>query len=255
MYRVSLISCFVFTYWIEDTLSQQPCSQLRQCQYCNGWCSGGRCITQIYDWNSGGYIYPNCDCIAQAGSYCNGQSYTSCPMGYFCGSASMTAPTPCPIGYFCGSTGMAAPTPCPVGSYCPVSMLSAPIPCPQGNLCPTSGLSAASPCPAGSKCVPGGSVPVICPAGTFSLTNATECTPCISRMYSTSPGSSMCTICPAGSKCALDGSPPVICPAGTYSPNNATQCTPCGEGATSPPASGFDQCYCIDGWHSASPGI
>lgn len=78
------------------------------------------------------------------------QAFSACQLGQFCPPGSAEA-SPCPIGTFCASTGMSAPTACTPGSFCNSTGLSAAVPCTQGSYCPI-GSNASNACPAGLVC-------------------------------------------------------------------------------------------------------
>lgn len=114
-------------------------------------------------------------------------------MGYFCPGGSYKNQYPCPAGTFSSATGLMWQSQCllcPVGYYCPQGC-SAPVAaaagyyidfpgatsinaqklCPAGQSCSTPGQSltfGGTPCPRGKYCPAGTSVPVNCPAGTWS---------------------------------------------------------------------------------------
>ena len=64
-----------------------------------------------------------------------------------------------------------------------------------------------------------------CPAGTFSLGEAIECTPCEVGTYADQPSSTGCYICPKGHMCPKTDKNAEPCPVGSY--NNQTHQTCC----------------------------
>ncbi|XP_078682435.1 procollagen C-endopeptidase enhancer 1-like [Branchiostoma floridae x Branchiostoma belcheri] len=90
-------------------------------------------------------------------------------------------------------------------------------------------------CRSGYRCVNGDQVDEICPAGTYSNTEGTDCDPCPAGQYSGSAGSTSCTICPAGRFSARAVSTScTVCPADTFSSSaGSTSCQQCPAGTES----------------------
>jgi hypothetical protein len=173
----------------------------------------------------------------------------TCPMGSYCPSAQLIAPTICPPGFVCPSTGASAATPCfssfycpskgmqsinssfacPIGSYCP-SGLSVPTICPIGYYCSFSGMSTPMICPVGNYCpVTGANATMTCPIGSYCPSvGLSKPLSCPTTAFCPSRGLSVSTICTAGAYCSLSGmSAPTTCPTGTYCPTGQSSPTNC----------------------------
>ncbi|KAI8510820.1 hypothetical protein Bbelb_117360 [Branchiostoma belcheri] len=87
-------------------------------------------------------------------------------------------------------------------------------------------------CRSGYRCVNGDQVDEICPAGTYSNAEGTDCDPCPAGQYSGSAGSTSCTICPAGRFSArAESTSCTVCPADTFSSSaGSTSCQECPAG-------------------------
>jgi hypothetical protein len=174
--------------------------------------------------------------VGLSSSACSG----NCSAGYACpvGSTNGTVAI-CSAGRY--SAGAAAAcVACSAGRYGSTAGLQTAecsAPCPSGRFGSTAGATTdvcSGDCDAGYTCPSGSTVATasMCPAGTYSLAGAAECTPCAAGTYSgtaarPSPCSSPCTAghaCPAGSAVAI------ICPAGQYSLASAASCSLCPPG-------------------------
>jgi hypothetical protein len=215
--------------------------------------------------------------LCPAGSYCFATSM--CPMA----NATMT-PRPCPRGYYClAGTGSPNSYPCPAGKYSNRFSLKTAAECTDcdpGRYCPKPGTTSVTDllctagfycisgakyptpsdgttgdrCPVGNYCPAGTSVPLKCPAGTFSpnrgLRSAGDCSLCPPGKYCATPGLVSATgdckagyYCPSGSKirdakicafgqyCPAGSSSPKVCQSGFYAPGfRNAQCIACPAG-------------------------
>lgn len=132
---------------------------------------------------------------------------TECPAGYYCGFADPIAPQACPLGTFVSVTkrvSVAACIECPPGMYCEKRGIAYPTGlCEAGFVCggsttvsdplnqsfaePAGSAQYTGICPAAHYCPAGTSVPIPCPAGTWSnITKAgrmSDCLPCPPGRY------------------------------------------------------------------------
>jgi hypothetical protein len=77
-----------------------------------------------------------------------------------------------------------------------------------------------------------------CPAGSFSLAGAQQCTPCLVGTEQPSTGSTACAACAPGYAALTQGTPACqACPGGTYEANARTACPACGPGTFAPSGS------------------
>jgi hypothetical protein len=200
-----------------------------------------------------------------------------CPQGYFCSNQSMTTFDVCPAGYYCPA-GTAQPLQCPRGSFSSAVTLysvSQCATCTPGHYCDQPGLqqpagdcaagyycsggswtsapvaqSFGDSCTAGHYCTNGTSVPIGCPAGTYSSSvgnrAVTDCIPCTPGYYCNSTGLTT----PAGK-----------CSAGYYCSSGASTSTPsdgitgdiCQQGYNCPLGSSAQQ-YCSPGYYQNQVG-
>ncbi|KAL8012133.1 putative tyrosine-protein kinase ephrin type A/B receptor [Plasmopara halstedii] len=185
---------------------------------------------------------------------------TPCPVGQYCDSYGLSAPSgSCFAGFVCsGASPIANPIGrnygyvCPVGNYCPEGTKSA-IPCPLGSfrtesggtspescsLCPggkhCSSTALAAPsgfCSAGYYCVYNASTPTpidtisgaICPTGFHCPEASTAPIKCSAGTYAAKKGQDVCDKCPAGHFCdGVTTSTYANCPAGHYCPAGTAQ--------------------------------
>lgn len=107
---------------------------------------------------------------------------------------------------------------------------SVPVPCPAGTYSPVA-VPYCIICPPGHYCGAKEFQPSECAVNTFNdkagKTIIGNCLPCQAGFYAHT-GSSICDPCPVGQEC-LTGSP-TLCPVGTYSTEGEMVCTPCQEG-------------------------
>jgi sugar lactone lactonase YvrE len=144
------------------------------------------------------------------------QSFSACQVGQYCPPGSASAAT-CPIGSFCASTGMSAPTVCTMGTYCSTSGMNATVPCTSGSYCPT-GSNASNACPAGSFCANASSI-ASCLAGSYCPARSTAASLCSVGYYCNATGlSAVAGSCISGYYCPSGSSSPtqVACSAGFY---------------------------------------
>ncbi len=240
-------------------------------------------------------------CAAGTYSAAGATSCTTCPAGYYCeggsskvscgatqyspaGSDSANDCVTCPAGKYCTSTGVYS---CPNGTYNPntgATSSDACLSCDPGQYTSLIGSGAkedcltctggtkpnvikagCTNCTAGYSCTRG--IETICPAGTYSLAGASECTPCPAGSYSATDGSSSCTscdpgqysagnatscsTCPAGYRCP-GGTDKIVCPSGSYSAASSTSCTICPAGYQCP--GGTNKIACPAGQYQGSTG-
>lgn len=119
--------------------------------------------------------------------------------------------------------------------------------CPSGQLCPTRATTQTMPCKLGHFCPEGSSVPLACPAGSYS--NSTSLA-----------SEAECSRCTVGHRCQTGSTEPTPCSPGTYSDEEgATDCTPCEAGSFQPgqSAASCEVCrsgfYCVEGSSAPLP--
>ncbi|XP_078666604.1 uncharacterized protein LOC144908685 [Branchiostoma floridae x Branchiostoma belcheri] len=83
------------------------------------------------------------------------------------------------------------------------------------------------PCQPGYRCVNGDEVEEICPAGTYSRADGTDCDPCLAGEYTDTDGASSCNVCPAMYYSQGGSTNCQPCPAGQYSGAGANSCKDC----------------------------
>ncbi|CAG9332327.1 unnamed protein product [Blepharisma stoltei] len=193
-------------------------------------------------------VYPNaCD----EGYYCPKNSYNAKPCGVrtYNGDTCKAACVSCPNGYMCSEAGMSAPTPCPAGYTC-VTFTQAL--CPPGYYCltktettdPTSSLeNRPLPCAAGHYCVGGNTWGVYLPSDDNSASV------CSIGQFMNHTAASSCYTCPGGYECQSNAlTEPSLCPGGTYRPEGLTpiNCVQCAEGTYNNNTGSSDPGDCIN---------
>ncbi|KAI8480901.1 hypothetical protein Bbelb_413740, partial [Branchiostoma belcheri] len=145
------------------------------------------------------------------GYYCPYGSPTALPCdgGMYCETPGLTAPTgPCHAGFYCNHTSDRPDQHvCPAGHYCPTNT-TVPVPCPAGTYSRTAGndgLSDCLNCTAGFFCEGDGNADVDGPCG--------EGYYCPSGQATSTPPD---FLCPRGHYCQQGFPEPVLCPNGTY---------------------------------------
>ncbi|KAI4815467.1 hypothetical protein KUCAC02_005611 [Chaenocephalus aceratus] len=170
-----------------------------------------------------------------------------CPAGQFCGSEGLIQPSgSCASGFLClmgatvpNPTDNTTGSPCPPGTFCQQGLRAGD--CWPGFYCDRGSSRADNAfCPAGFFCPSRTSVPIPCPAGTFSSevanTHQNNCTPCTPGYYCQDAGSVQPALCPVGYYC-----PPGVtlglefpCPPGTVQSqigaSSPDACLPCPAG-------------------------
>ncbi|XP_028563977.2 uncharacterized protein LOC114585457 [Podarcis muralis] len=213
-----------------------------------------------------------------------------CPPGLYCDGTNPQAPTgPCKPGYFCPGAAKTAtqmmakeghytlegaiqPEPCPPGSFQPSLAQSSCRECPAGMFCNHTGLVKPLTCPKGYYCPARSTLPVPCPAGTYSNllggTGMSTCKPCPAGMYCSKSGLAVpegpCQpgyYCLQGSSSASPAGLPFggPCPAGHYCPAGTKQFRemPCPVGTWNEQKGGRDASWCLPcppGFFCSSPG-
>jgi len=186
-------------------------------------------------------------CLAcPAGSFCPSNSMkVDCPAGWYSTQTSMVDSTtclPCPLGSYC-PTPNSLPLTCPAGTFgiaagasacasCAVGRYSSVVSsidpadclqCSAGTYSIVPGAASAAEClvcPAGYYCGSAAVLPVMCVAGKYSLTRATQCTDCECGTFSNGAGKSSCQFCPTTTYMPLNvneqatNSSCIFCPAG-----------------------------------------
>lgn len=175
--------------------------------------------------------YGEFDCTGGTYSLEGENTCTNCPLDHKC-PAPCSAPIRCEPGEY-APAGRSVCTVCPEGKACALGVETACptgeysvkgvcMPCPAGHKCINgkatkcnpgyySTTGDCKPCPAGQACPELCITPYICPAGTFSLAEATEC-----------------TLCPVGKKCPTTTADAIPCPIGTYQNlKGQTDCITC----------------------------
>ncbi|KAM6987470.1 uncharacterized protein LKV04_010315 [Tautogolabrus adspersus] len=227
-----------------------------------------------------------------SGTYClSGEGVQPCPAGHYClgGGVEGILPCPpgtysphlglnqveqcliCPAGFFCEDWGLFEPTgPCQAGYYC---IAGVNFQNPDGNF--STGVGGA--CPKGRYCPEGTSLPLPCPAGTFSnslhLTDTFGCSPCPAGQFCGTAGlthpSGLCQVgyfcpggdtaatgsegglCPPAHYCPEGSERPLSCPAGTHTNlTGQSACTRCPAGYYCPEKTGnFTKFPCPPGFY------
>ncbi|GMF22634.1 unnamed protein product [Phytophthora lilii] len=183
--------------------------------------------------------------LCPAGAFCSNSEVSPqpCSTGTYSG-ASETQCHQCPAGTYNNETFQSTCTQCPEGFYCPKASVD-PVACVTGTYSVSSGAAPCEKCPAG-YCPDQYNAALSCAFGSYSLGNATVCTPCgvgvkcstnaapvacTAGYYSTN-ASTPCQLCDAGSYCPSPSQPPIKCAQGTYSQSGAVECTTCPYGYT-----------------------
>lgn len=146
-----------------------------------------------------------------------------CPAGTFNNEPGSPTCTDCADGYFAHDNGTVNCYPCQAGEQSSL----------DHTYCTT--------CEPGYFS-PGGQQCELCSPGTFSLSQAGECTNCQAGTYNSYQGQSLCSPCGSGYYSATEGSTSInsclICPSGKYCPDQVTSSpTDCPEGS-----------YCLAGY-------
>jgi hypothetical protein len=180
--------------------------------------------------------------ICRRGSYCLSEQMTPCQPGNYQSNTGSTGCKPCLVGTYQANTGSVQCNICQPGYYCPTLGGTTEISCSRGRFCPT-----------------GASSESICLPGSYSLENASSCTPCKPEEGKTQalagaincvtpdPGyyadsSTSALLCPSGYYCS-DGIKK-ICPVGSYCGNGARAPTTCLPFTSTPVEGGISQSDC-----------
>ncbi|XP_078657439.1 uncharacterized protein LOC144903312 [Branchiostoma floridae x Branchiostoma belcheri] len=119
----------------------------------------------------------------------------------------------------------------------------------------TEGAFTCETCRPGYKCVNGDELEEICPAGTQSNADRTDCTQCRTGQFNPTAGAT-CQSCPAGRYNPQGGATSCpLCPAGRFSPGpGSTGCNLCAAGTYSPSAGSTGCTRCPAGQISTASG-
>ena len=123
------------------------------------------------------------------------ETTTTCPPGEY----TVMVPTCKPI-----PTPPPSSPPCDAGSYSPNGYQPGCMPCPANTFCPEPGMTKPNDCQPDYISPPGSRTatacqPSKCPAGYYSLTGSSPCTPCPANTFCPEPGTTTPQSCPAGS--------------------------------------------------------
>jgi hypothetical protein len=174
-----------------------------------------------------------------SGGSTNASCSGPCTAGFACptGSPNATAAV-CSAGFMCppGSPNDTASV-CPAGQYS-VSGAASCTSCPAGRFGSggSTNASCSGPCTAGYACPvgSGSATEVVCPAGLYAPSGASNCTACPAGRYGLggSTNVSCSGPCSAGYACPVGSlsATAAVCPAGLYAPSGASNCTACPAG-------------------------
>ena len=183
-----------------------------------------------------------------------------CPINTYCPFASTVVFTSCPSGFKCNAAALTAPIACELGTYQTLSNQSACVSCPTGARCPLLNMSLFSVCGLGNyQPLTGQTICLPCPAGSYCSSDITTTpTACSEGSYRGSEGGvsqAECTACPVGAICASASTSPTLCSAGSFNPfESKHECTSCSPGFICPVVGLSVATPCAGGSYRAASG-